>query len=114
MASGVSPTFAPVTWSCGWVPSALPPACSISAYLAPENDCASNVANGPPQVVSTPILIAPSGASAGAAAVSEPDDDEPPSPLQAATASITALTTAATLPGPASRFLEFLIDSPAP
>ena len=103
-----------MTWSWASVPSALPPACSIRAYLAPENDWASKVANGPPHVVSTPILIAPSGASAGAAADSDDPDDEPPPPPQAASASIAALTTATTLPAPASRLLEFLIDSPAP
>src|SRR5829696_5959562 len=111
---GVSPTVASVTWSCGSVPSALPPASLISAYLAPDSDSASKVANGPPQVVSTPIWMAPSGASAGAAALSEddPDDDETPPP-QAASASIPALTTA-TRPGRLSRLVEFLIDSPAP
>src|SRR5919201_2056811 len=50
--------FAPVTWSCGPVPAALPPAPCTSAYFAPENASASNSANGPPHVVSTPILIA--------------------------------------------------------
>src|SRR4051794_41754230 len=86
----------------------------MSAYLAPDSDSASKEANGPPQVVSTPILIAPSGALAGAAAVWDDEDDEPPPPPQAARASIAALTTTTTRPGPASRFLEFLIDSPAP
>src|SRR4051794_27594270 len=114
MATGLTPAVAPVTWSCGFCPSALPPASLISAYLAPDSDSASKVANGPPQVVSTPILIAPSGASAGAAAVSDDEDDEPPPPPQAVSASTAAPMTAATLPDPASRFLEFLIDSPAP
>src|SRR3954447_18335144 len=114
MATGLPPAVAPVTWSCGPVPSALPPASLIRAYLAPDSDSASKVANGPPQVVSTPILIAPSGAFAGAAAVSDDEDDEPPPPPQAARASIAAPTTATTRPGPANRFLQFLIDSPAP
>src|SRR4051795_13594077 len=105
---------APVTWSWGLVPSALPPASLTRAYLAPDSDSASNVAKGPPQVVSTPILMAPSGALAGAAADCDAeDDDEPPPPPQAASASAATVATAATLPGPASRFLEFLIDSPA-
>jgi hypothetical protein len=59
-------------------------------------------------------LMAPSGALAGAAADSDDEDDEPSSPPQADRARIAALTTATTRPGPASRFLEFLIDSPAP
>src|SRR3569623_2520295 len=113
MAIGLPATVAPVTWSCGFVPSALPPASLSCAYFAPDSDSASKVANGPPQAVSTPILIAPSGALAGAAAVSDDEDDEPPPPPQAVSASTAAPTTAATLPGPASRFLEFLIDSPA-
>src|SRR6476469_8587975 len=114
MATGVPPTVAPFTWSWASVPSALPPAFSIRAYLAPENDCASKVAKGPPQVVSTPILIAPAGASAGAAAVSDDLEDELPPPPQAASTSIAALATATTAPRPLSRLLEFLIDSPAP
>src|SRR3954449_8321563 len=97
MLTGLPPAEAPVTWSCGFWPEALAPASLISAYLAPENDSASNVANGPPHVVSTPILIAPAGAEAangppqvgsppswtapggggaGAAAVEEPLEDE--------------------------------------
>src|SRR5215211_1985115 len=52
-------TFAPLTPFCGPVPCALPPALRTSAYLAPDSDCASNTAKGPPQVVSTPTLIGP-------------------------------------------------------
>jgi Branched-chain amino acid transport system / permease component len=56
------------------VPAALPPASCTSAYFAPENASASNRANGPPQVVSTPILsalapAAPAGVFVAAAAV---------------------------------------------
>src|SRR5215211_1896284 len=109
---GVSPTVASVTWSCGSCPSALPPASLMSAYFAPDRDSASKVANGPPQVVSTPIWIAPSGASAGGAAVSDEPDDEPPlPPPHAASTSIAAPTNAAVVPGPVRRLLRFLIDS---
>src|SRR5438270_13777363 len=65
---------APETPACGALPVALPPAPLISAYFAPENASASNRANGPPHVASTPILIALTlfelpGAGAAAAVV---------------------------------------------
>src|SRR3978361_1077591 len=99
MLIGLPPAVAPVTWSCGWVPLALPPASLTSAYLAPENDSASNVANGPPQVVRTPILMAPAAAEGAAAAVVgalDDDEDELP-PLHATSAKAATLAIAATL-----------------
>src|SRR5436305_15327662 len=118
MLIGLPATVAPVTWSCGFSPWALPFPSLIRAYLAPENDSASNVANGPPQVVRTPILIAPAGADAGAAAVCEPpppDDALLPELLPHATsASAATAATAAAAPWAPRRLLAFLIEPPAP
>src|SRR3954469_4707701 len=99
MVIGLSGPVAPVAWSCGFWPGALAPASLMRAYLAPENDSASNVANGPPQVVSTPILMASAGADAGAAAVDEPPEAELPlEPPHAAMASAAAVATTTALP----------------
>src|SRR3954452_25167720 len=119
MLIGLPATVAPLTWSCGFLPEALGPASWMSAYWAPENDSPSNVANGPPQVVSTPILMAPAGADAGAAALEEPLDTEFCSePPHATSASAAAVSTTAALPGVPchvrSQLLEFRIDAPAP
>ena len=98
MAIGLPPMVAPVTWSCGFCPSALPPASLMRAYFAPESDSASNVANGPPQVVSTPILMAPAGRGGRGRGSDAPDDDEFPTP-HPTSARTAALTTAATCIG---------------
>src|SRR3954447_17337035 len=89
---------APVTWSCGFVPAAVPPAFLTSAYLAPEKASASKRAKGPPQVVRTPILMAcppePPGAVlavfAGALDAGALDVFEPLEPHPAATSATAA------------------------
>src|SRR5919109_221978 len=78
-------TSAPLTPSCGPVPCACPPAFWIRAYFAPEKDCSSNTANGPPQVVSMPILIGP---------FSPPPPSSPSSPQPVPTSTATRAATA--------------------
>src|SRR5689334_18859169 len=115
MLIGLPATVAPLIWSCGFWPWALAPASLIRAYFAPEKDSCSKVANGPPQVVSTPTLMASAAADGALAAVDEPPDAELlPLPPHAASVSAAAAATTAAPPRIASVLLEFRIEPPAP
>src|SRR5690242_8708518 len=100
MLIGFPATVAPDTWSCGLVPWVFAPASLTRAYLAPEKDSCSKVAKGPPQVVRTPILMAPAGADGAAAAVWLDEalpDLPPPQPTSASAATV---PTTANFPAP--------------
>src|SRR3954447_19822716 len=112
-ATGLPATVAPVTWDWGAPPDDLPSAFLIRAYLAPENDSASKRANGPPQVVRTPIVICLPPPPDGAPVVVSPPPPElffsPPHPAARATTATSAISAIGARPR-----LESRIHCPIP
>ena len=109
---GLPPAVALVTCASGACPCAVPPASCTSAYLAPEKDSFSNVANGPPHVVRIPILMAPAGAEALLTPVADglvPEDVVLLLLLHAAAAKARAVRTSVILNRPGADLPWFLI-----